>query len=179
MRAKAILLLCPILVWPVPVAAQSAPESLRNKSFVVNWIAKRSLRVVGEGDFRDTLIPFTLSVYVSSAGRPFSRITATPRRSGSAEAVGTSGASYSGGSRQVRFSGSTIEIIASAQSGGARRVTISVSGGACSASVVVGRDVGGDGVIRAKSLASGKAIEIRSVEITGTSCSVRDGNVFG
>ena len=43
---------------------------------------------------------------------------------------------------------------------------------------MVGKEVGNSGVIRGKSLASGKAIEIRSVSITGTSCSVREGNVF-
>jgi hypothetical protein len=31
----------------------------------------------------------------------------------------------------------------------------------------------------AKSLASGTAIEVRSVAVTSTNCSVRDGNVFG
>ena len=92
------------MILPTPAAAQATPESLRNKSVIVNWTANRSLRVVGEGDFRDTAIPFSLSVYISSAGRPFARITASPgRRSGSAEAVGTSGATNSGGSRQVRF----------------------------------------------------------------------------
>lgn len=166
------------MILPTPAAAQATPESLRNKSVIVNWTANRSLRVVGEGDFRDTAIPFSLSVYISSAGRPFARITASPgRRSGSAEAVGTSGATNSGGSRQVRFSGNTMQIAASAQ-GGARLVTVEISGGSCSARVMVGKEVGNSGVIRGKSLASGKAIEIRSVSITGTSCSVREGNVF-
>ena len=85
--------------------------------------------------------------------------------------------SNSGGSRQVRFSGNTMQITASAQ-GGARMVVVEFSGGSCNARVVIGKDVGGDGVIRAKSLASGKAIEVRSVAVSSTSCSVREGNVF-
>jgi hypothetical protein len=159
--------------------AQVAPEALRNKSFIVNWTVNRSLRVVGEGAFRDTTTPFSLAIYISSAGRPFARTTATPGpRSGSVDKVGASGNSNSGGSRQVRFSGNTIEVLAS-NSGGARRVVVQVSGGGCSAQVMVGKDVGGSGVMRAKSLASGKAIEIRSVQVSGTSCSVQQGNVFG
>jgi hypothetical protein len=179
MRATAAILIIGLAPLSSPVSAQSAPESLRNKSVVVNWTVNRSLRLVGEGPFRDMSTPFSLAIYISSAGRPFARTTATPgRRSGSAEAVGTSGKSYSGGTRQVRFSGNTIEVLAS-NSGGARRVVVQVSGGGCSAQVTIGKDVGGSGVMRAKSLASGKAIEVRSVAVTSTSCSVREGNVFG
>jgi hypothetical protein len=167
-------------VWPYNAEAQTAPESMRNKSYIVSWTENRSLRVVGEGDFRDMATPFSVSMYVSSAGRPFTRISATPnRRTGSAESIGTSGRSFSGGARQIRFSGNSIEFLMTMRSGGGRRVSIDTSGGGCSARVITAMQVGGGGVIRSKSLASGKAIEIRSVQVSGTNCSTRQGNVFG
>lgn len=180
MRAKAILLLCPMLAWPVAVSAQSAPESLRNKSVIVSWTENRSVRMGDNPNFRDMSTPFSMSVYISSAGRPFSRVAATPRRgnTGSAEHVGTSGRSYSGGARQVRFSGQTLEMTAVMQAGGARRISVDFGGGGCSARVTTAMQVGSKSY-RAKSLVSGEPMEIRSVAVTGTSCSVREGNVFG
>ena len=140
MRIKKLTMVCAIVLTPGIANSQTAPEGLRNKSVTVSWTVNRSLRVVGEGDFRDTVTPFSLSVYISSAGRPFARISATPgRRTGSAEAVGTSGATQGGGSRQVRFSGNTMQIAASAQ-GGARLVTVEISGGSCNARVMVGKE---------------------------------------
>lgn len=178
---KVTLALLVLLAWPTVAPAQTAPDSLRNKSVIVSWTENRSLRVVGEGEFRDTSTPFSMSIYISSAGRPFARVSAAPGRgkTGSADHVGASGASNSGGVRQTRFSGNSLEMTATMQSGGARRISVDFSGGGCSARVITAMQAGGSGVIRSKSLATGKAIEIRSVQVAGTSCSIREGNVFG
>jgi hypothetical protein len=47
----------------------------------------------------------------------------------------------------------------------------------CNARVITAKRLGA-GVIRGKSLATGAPIEIRSVDVSGTSCSMRNGNAF-
>jgi hypothetical protein len=163
-----------------PAHAQTAPAGLRGKSVIVSWIETRSLRVGDETSFRNTQTPFSRSLYISSAGRPFTRTTATPgRRSGSAEAVGASGQTHSGGARQVQFHGRSIVMTGASRSGGARRVQIDFNEGFsnCNAHVIVGFEAGK--TIKSKSLASGKPMEVRSSTVSGTTCTVRDGNVFG
>jgi hypothetical protein len=164
----------------VPANSQTAPSGLRGKSVIVSWVETRSLRVGDETSFRDTQTPFSRSIYVSSAGRPFTRTTATPgRRSGSADAVGASGRTQSGGSRQVQFGDRSIVMTGASRSGGARRVEIDFNEGfsSCTARVIVGFEAGK--TMKSKSLASGKPLEIRSSTVSGTTCTVRDGNVFG
>jgi hypothetical protein len=174
------VLLASIILSPATIAAaQTAPSTLRGKSVVVSWTEQRSLRRVGEANFRETSTLFSVSIYISSAGRPFSRISASPGRiSGSADYVGVSGSSNSGGARQVTFRGNSLSMTTSMTSGGARNVTVDFSGSGCTARVITAKQVGSQ-MIRSKSLASGAAIEIRSVAVVGTRCSVRDGNVFG
>ena len=60
------------------------------------------------------------------------------------------------------------------QSGGARRISVDFSGGGCSARVITAMQVGSKSY-RSKSLATGEPIEIRSVAVVGTSCSIREG----
>jgi hypothetical protein len=178
---KAWLLSVVLVAMPLVAQAQSAPAALRGKSVTVSWSEVRSLRAVGEPNFRETRTPFSVSTYVSTGGRPFTRVSASPGRiSGSADYVGAAGASQSGGVRQVRFHGNSLEMTTTMHSGGARRIMVEFGGGfsSCAARVITGKQVGG-GVIRSKSLATGKPIEIRSVSVSGVNCSIRNGNVFG
>ena len=77
---KPALLLTLLLAWPAAAQAQSAPEALRNKSVIVSWTENRSIRVGDNPNFRDMSTPFSMSIYISSAGRPFARVMATPGR---------------------------------------------------------------------------------------------------
>jgi hypothetical protein len=177
------LLFVPFLLIALPsdALAQSAPAALRGKSVIVSWTEARSLRFVGERDFRDTRTPRSLSIYISSTGRPFTRNSVSPGgQTGSADYVGVTGASQSGGTRQTRFLGRSLESTVSMTSGGARQIAISFNDSytSCEARVITAKQVGAD-VIRSRSLVSGRPIEFRSVSVSGTTCAMRDGNVFG
>jgi hypothetical protein len=177
------LLFVPFLLIAVPPAAlaQSAPAELRNKSVVVSWSEDRSLREVGEPAFRDVRTPRSLSIYISSTGRPFSRNAVQPGgRIGSTDYVGVTGASQAGGTRQIRFVGRSLEMTTTMTSGGARQIVIAFNDNttSCEARVITAKQVGAE-IIRSRSLVTGRPIEIRSVSVSGTSCSIREGNVFG
>jgi hypothetical protein len=156
-------------------AAVAAPAGLLGKSVVVSWSEARVQRFVGEANWRSVNASHELSVYVSSAGRVFSKFSATTRRgTGANEQV-----SGEGGNRVPSFSGNSMTIVA-AQQGMARRVAVEFDGGfsSCTASVIRGKESGaGSGF--AKSVIIGQRIEIQSVSTGSASCSVRAGNVFG
>jgi hypothetical protein len=98
---------------------------------------------------------------------------------GSADYLGQSGAAQGGGVRVLGFKGNSLEMTTTMRAGGARRMMVNFANGFgdCSASVNTAKQVGFE-VIHTRSLATGNALEIRSVEVSGVSCEVRDGNVF-
>jgi hypothetical protein len=157
--------------------AIAAPQSLYGKTLRVTWNESRSQRVQGEGEFKSVSIPLSYTVYVSSKGQLFKRLTSTTssgRQSGSKDRVGTSG-SDSQGSGNVSFQGNTL--IATANNGGlGRRIRIVFDGGSCSAEVLTGK--AGAGVATVRSNATGKMMEFVSVSAGAASCSVQDGNAF-
>lgn len=169
-----------LLIAPTAARAEGAPAALLGKSIVASWTETRMQRFDREGPFIQRAIPQSLSVYISSEGRLFSRRSAVDKkgRTGSTHAVGSSGRSRSGGERLAQFSGGTLTVSASVGSG-ARAITISFNDNfsACTASVVLGRTDGQ--TIRITSLVSGRPLEIRSATTSGESCAIRNGNVFG
>jgi hypothetical protein len=176
----ALTLLCAVADPGSGAQAQTAPMALRGKSVVVSWSEDRSLRPVGEPAFHDSRTPRSMSIYVSTEGRPFARTSASPMGStGSADYVGAEGVTQAGGTRQIGFHGHSLEMTTTMTSGGARRIEITFSDSytTCEARVITAKQVGAE-LIRSKSLVSGRPIEIRSVSVSGTTCTVRDGNVF-
>jgi hypothetical protein len=158
--------------------AIAAPQSLYGKTLRVTWNESRSQRVRGEGEFKSVSIPLSYTVYVSSNGQLFKRLTSTTssgRQSGSKDRVGTSG-SDSQGSGSISFQGNTL--IGTANNGGlGRRIRISFDGGSsCSAEVLTGK--AGTGTATVRSNATGKMMEFDSVSAGGASCSVQEGNAF-
>jgi hypothetical protein len=172
-----------ILLSATPVPAQ-APAQLRGKSVVASWTEERVQRVSGETDFSSRSVPQTLSVYISNEGRVFAKRTAVsskggggmrPRGSGSRESVGEDSAANQGG----HVSGHTLTV-ANKLAGGARmaRIEFNQDFSSCTANVILGRE-GADTIARGRSLISGQELEIKSAKVSGTSCSVQNGNVFG
>lgn len=53
-----------------------APPQLRGKSVTVAWTEDRVFRFVGDKDFTTRAFPKSVSIYVSSQGRTFARLTA-------------------------------------------------------------------------------------------------------
>lgn len=159
----------------IPGAAGAAPAQLSGKSIIVSWSETRVQRGVGEINWRSVNASHSLSVYISSAGRVFSRFSATTRRgSGSNEQV-----SGGGGSRVPSFSGNSMTIVAPSQ-GMARRIAVEFGDGfsSCTASVIRGKESGASSGF-GTSLITGQRIETQSVTTSGASCSLRAGNVFG
>lgn len=179
MPYRNLFALLAVIVTSTAALAQNAPPELRNKSVVVSWTENRSFRKASEQAFHDQALPRSMSVYISSAGRPFTRMATSPgRRAGSVDFVGASGASNARGVRVTSF-GSHSMSFTSSMTGGARQITVQFVGGnsSCTANVVMAKQAGGD-IIRSKSYVTGEQLEIRSVTASGASCSIRDGNVF-
>jgi hypothetical protein len=158
--------------------AMAAPQSLYGKTLRVTWNESRSQRVQGEGVFKAVSIPLSYTVYVSSKGQVFKRLTSTTasgRQSGNKDRVGTSG-SDSQGSGSIAFQGNNL--ISTANNGGlGRRIRISFDGGSsCSAEVLTGKS--GTGAATVRSNATGKMMEFESVSAGAASCSVQEGNAF-
>jgi hypothetical protein len=167
---------------PVRAPAQNAPSQLHGKSIVLGWTETRMQRRAGSGgDYQSRAITQSLSVYVSSQGRLFSRRTATNPKGagGKREGVGEAGQSATGGLRNSRFQGGNL-VVSTELAGGARLVTVSFGGGfsSCTASVTIAREAGRQ-TMQVKSFADGGMIEVQSVTASAPSCSIRAGNVFG
>ena len=169
-----------MLLSPTLSLAQ-APPQLRGKSVTASWTEERVQRLSGQADFSSRSIPQTLTVYISTEGRVFAKRTALagggssrrPRGSGSRESVD------SGGNQEGHVSGHTL-IVTNKLSGGARmaRIDFNQDFSSCTANVILGRE-GANTIAKGRSLVSGQALEIKSAKVSGTSCSVQSGNVFG
>jgi hypothetical protein len=161
-------------------AATAAPPQLYGKSIIVSWTYNFMLRRAGsQAPFHPQSFQHRMSIYVSSAGRPFVRHAATsPGGSGASERVGTGGLSYGGGPRNVQFQGSSLVLHTLQQSQSyATQIKIDFDPGFanCRASAIFGR---GAGVSTFKSISTGEMIEAQSALASDVSCSIKDGNVF-
>jgi hypothetical protein len=167
---------------PVRAPAQNAPPQLHGKSIVLGWTETRMQRRAGSGgEYQSRAIAQSLSVYVSSQGRLFSRRTAATAKGGGGkrEGVGETGQSATGGLRNSRFQGGNL-VVSTELAAGARLVTVSFGDGfsSCTASVTIAREAGRQ-TMQVKSFADGGMIEVQSVSASAPSCAIRAGNVFG
>lgn len=156
-------------------AMAAAPDSLRNKSFTVVWSEVHNQSRNG-GEFREVSVPYQWTMYVSSAGRGFTRLHAgSGRGAGSHEVVGKQGTSFGGGAHSATFTSSGF--VQTANFGeAARQISVDVTGSGCSAKVTVGKI---PGVAVAKyTRTDGQHYEIRSLEAGAASCQMQDGNAF-
>jgi hypothetical protein len=170
-----------VALTPHSTSAQDTPAGLRGKSIVMNWTENRIQRVVGSSDeFRPRAIAQSLSVYVSTEGRLFSRrgMTNPKGDSGKREGVGQTGTSATGGLRDSRFQGDTL-IVSTELGTGARLITVSFTNGfsSCTAAINVAIEAGKP-TLTVKSLADGRTFEVKAVSADAVSCSMSSGNVF-
>jgi hypothetical protein len=169
-----------LLTGPNAHARSKPPAALLGKSVVVSWNETRVQRRVGEANFRNVQAHHVLSVYVSEKGRVFSRLTNTIKvGSGSTDQIAGSGGRSSVPARVPTFSGGMMTIFQPFQAGGMRHITVNFDGsfGSCSASVSHAKEVGKKANI-AYSPITKVYVEFRSITPSGTSCSMRSGNVF-
>jgi hypothetical protein len=159
-----------------PVVAAPAPDIV-GKSVLVTWTENRQMERGGQTV--NATLSYDLRIYVSSAGRPFTRLTLASRR-GSAlnEQVGNSGASLAGGVRAVSVDGHTIVLQATIGNYARNlRVELAPGGSGCSAEMVVGKEVG-SAPKAFRSAVTGEMTQIHAVTVNGVTCAVQQGNVF-
>jgi len=173
-----------------PGAAIAAPAQLYGKSVIVTWTEKREQRWGGPAPNRasyEVARHGELSVYVSSAGRPFNRLTFSgfTRAGGGSYRYSSNSSDQIGGvaagagkARNVSFSGQTMTSV-TLMEGGARRILVTFNNdfSGCSAQVLTGKS---SGVAKIDIHGSGgMPIELLSVQTGAASCNVQGGNVFG
>jgi len=144
------------------------------KSVVVNWTETRSQRDGDQTEWRNVSASHTLSVYVSTAGRAFTRqVNSTKRGSGTLDQV-----SGQAGNANASFDGQSMTFIRENR-GGARRVVVRFDGSftSCTASAGTGFESGKTHI--SVSPITKKQVEIRSITMGSVSCSVQAGNVLG
>jgi hypothetical protein len=157
--------------------AESAPENMRNKSFVVSWTETHDQREGSGNEFRQTSLGMQMTVYISSVGRPFSKLIVAGGRGDTAShgSVGSTGTSLGSGSRIVSVNASGM-MIQSNFGGAARRIVVHSQGAGCSAEVNVAK-LAGSSVVSFKRT-DGRSFELRSLSAGSPSCSAREGNAF-
>jgi hypothetical protein len=166
-----------VMLLATQAHAAGAPEALKGKSVILTWTETRQQRVVGEPNFYSINGNDSTSIYVSTAGRVFSRRTNSTRRgSGTVEqAPGVSGGAYPKGA--ALFSGQTMTLIGETK-GGAYRTLIEFDASftSCRARRALAFQSGKTSI--ALSPIIHKYVEVKSVTVNGMSCSVKDGNVL-
>jgi hypothetical protein len=176
-RALAVLV---ALAIPTAMQAAEAPKALYGKSVALSWVEERQQSSAAEPQPRWLRVPLTLTIYVSTAGRIFTRITgstAGSARPGSAEALGAN-ATTNAGIRVAQFKGRSLTYT-STFTGGARNISVEFddSHGTCTVSVILGKSPGASKIVM-PNLALGGVVEVHAVTIRDTSCAIRDGNAL-
>jgi len=174
---SALVMACAMIA---PQLADAAPQSLYGKTVVVTWQEERQQKLPGEENMRFVGTAAEFDVYVSEAGRPFSRLRfsiANQRgrlKSGSRDAVGGEGSA-----RNVSFSGNGLTASMPRGAGGALLVSVTFDSGfqSCTARTVSGK-APGVAAAHAKSIINGGSIDLYSVKTSGESCRIQNGNMF-
>jgi hypothetical protein len=170
-----ILIAIATVGWATAAQAAGAPDALKAKTVTITWSETREQAAKG-GEFKFVTISAQMSVYVSSAGRPFAKLTMRSRSDEASQGtVGGSGASLGGGVRTVNFTPSGFTI-GSNFGGAARRIVVDASGGGCSASVSVAKLAGASTVSFTRT--DGRSFELRSLSASGANCSISNSNDF-
>jgi hypothetical protein len=182
-KCRAAVVIAPtVIAVTISSAAMAAPpQQLLGKSIIVTWSNTRQQRdQKPDGswtEFRSVQGSHKLIIYISTAGRVFSRqVNTVGARSGTIDQVaGESGGPYA--VRTSSFSGQTMTVIGAGQ-GGASRTQITFDSGftSCTAQTMVGFEAGKTSVML--SPITKRKVETRSVEVGAVSCSMRSGNVL-
>jgi hypothetical protein len=193
MVSKAV---CAIIVGvalstPGRARSETFPGPLLGKSITVKWTLARQQRFESTGAVVSRTINASLQIYVSTAGRTFSKesvsFTGTGGMRGGLRPVG--GAYQENrapddpeprrGVNVVHAEGRAL-VVDRQMIDGARRISITFDSGYgnCSARVIFGRE-GGAGALRGRSRINDEHFEVLSSEVSTLSCAITPGNVFG
>jgi hypothetical protein len=161
--------------------ALAAPSQLYGKSVIVSWQEDRVQTTDRDAQPTSISASAQLSVYISEAGRPFSRVSmSVTNRRGRTRSGNRDAVQGEGSARSFGFHGSTMSATMPRGNAGAMQVLVTFDSGfqGCSAHVVAGK-AGGSQFTRVKSMVTGNDVDIYSVKTSGESCRVQNGNVFG
>jgi hypothetical protein len=182
MISRSLASIATLILFSGVALAGSAPKDLNGKSITVAWSESRALKFESEQGVRNAGTAYQMRIYISTAGRPFVRVTTVgmsghSRREGGGNPSGlTEAAPGEATARErVEFEGHSIVVYRQFRSG-ARRVTIDVDATTCKASVVNGREGGKNIVGYSNGFGS---YQVLSVQVGAVNCSIREGNVFG
>jgi hypothetical protein len=160
--------LCALL--PVPVFAGAVPPQAMNKTITISFTATGQVRTP-EGQVRNYNAQVWRIIYVSSAGRLFTRFRASSGR----YSQGGDAIAGEGGRGSLSFQGDRL-VGVMPFAAGARQITVTFdqSFSSCTLDVIEGHS---GGVIRRRGL-SGMMVEITQATTSTPSCSIRPGNAF-
>jgi hypothetical protein len=166
-----------IAVFLSSTALAAPPASgLRGKSIELTWTDTRVEKRLDTGRESHNRQTSTIRVYISEQGRFFTSFDRKARgKRNRSEKRGVSGEGKS--LLNWRSEGNTI-VADQKFAQGARRVVVSFESGFSSCSVKVIHGKQGGAPIRYFGLTSRNPIELVSIDVTYTTCSIRSGNVF-
>ena len=158
------------LICSLPCAAQAAPAEALNKTVTVSYTVAIPARGA-DGTTVPGVRNATRTIYISSAGRAFGRVSRSDRRQSETKeaAPGERGNTY-------RFEGSRLVGVMPFVSGAAQMSITFQGGSSCDANIAVGRDQGRP--------LKWKGVNGMTYEATGPAtvsnirCSVSAGNAF-
>jgi len=196
-KALNVIVFGVLLSWPNIGETAPFPAPLLGKSVIVSWVTNRQQKFEGTDEVAFRSRGSTLSIYISTAGRAFSKELVVRPGGGGGRGGGRGGRgggagpttestqapdesrNSTGGTRVVHFERGAL-LVDNPLIAGARRVSITFDAAynSCNARVIFGRE-GGTGPIRQRSILSGRRFEVISVQTSAPSCAVRPGNVFG
>ena len=163
-------------------AVEGPPEQLLGKSVVVTWNENRVQRTQGESKFREVNATHSMSIYIGSSGRIFSRLTNTT-------GLGSSRIDHiqeqSAGDtivrkRAITFTGRSMTMNQPFRKRGMRHLLIGFGEtfAECAAKLSYVAEAGSLTSLTRSPITT-KMVEIKSIVMSGENCSVSTGNVFG
>jgi hypothetical protein len=173
----------------VPGIAESAPfpAPLLGKSVTLNFTINQQRKFEGRDEIISRALSVSLSIYISTAARAFSRELSDFTGGGGGQGGSSSvsdqapddSRSSSGDKRIVNFEHGTL-LVDNHLVAGERRISITFDAGygSCNARVTWSRP-GDGGPIRMQIRSSGRRFEVVSVQTSVQSCSIMSGNVLG
>ncbi len=158
---------------------QTVPPPLLGKSVIVTFDEVRQQRIVGMSQFTPVSSRQQMSIYISTAGRLFSRWQSwVGDRTGASDQI--AGQSQGSRARVLAFEGQRLLVMAPFPSGAVRQLRIGFSGGlrSCVAQVRYAKKVGQE-TSRMFSIITKQMYEVASASISHVRCVIRPGQPFG
>jgi len=160
-----------VALWPTIAGAAAAPSQLYNKTITINWGESGTYKRISDGVNTNPVGQLQIIVYVSSAGRPFVRGSASSGRFGGTRERAPEQIS----GNNVQFAGNTL-VMTRGELGIARRVLTTFDGSfaSCSSTVTIGK-IGPNATITGF---DGAVHQVVSMQPGAASCSISNGNAL-